>query len=491
MEKQIIKPRDNFAFFGGLSLLYGVIFAGCLYRNVMGITFPICIIVTIIVAIQLVKRMNGKWNVKSWPYFGAILLLGGANALTTNYFFILFNIAGIILLFTIGMFQQFYDDRMWNFGTYVKRLLFFFGHCIVSIASPFQDGAKFFTEKKAGKNKVIMEVLIGVGIACGLLLVILPLLISSDMIFAKVFGEVFQHIMVSSIFWIGCTILLGTVACYAFTNALSLRNLSSGNNSKTHIVNPITGITFTAIISVIYLIYSGIQLTYLFVGLKSGLPKGVTYSQYAHTGFWQLLFVSIINFLMVLICINIFQKHRVLQGILTAISLCTFIMIISAAYRMLLYIEEYNLTFLRVLVLWFLIVLTFIMVGTLILVYKRKFLLFRYSVVIVTTFYIILSYAQPDYFIARYNVLQAEQVNVNDVEYMIYGLSQDAAPAVADINIEEVVYTASVYRTKDELEGEIRAYFQNIVRQYKKIPIRELNASKIRAKQAAEQYLEK
>ncbi|MDD3142229.1 MAG: DUF4173 domain-containing protein, partial [Lachnospiraceae bacterium] len=128
---------------------------------------------------------------------------------------------------------------------------------------------------------------------------------------------------------------------------------------------------------------------------------------------------------------------------------------------------------------------------TLILVYKRKFLLFRYSVVIVTTFYIILSYAQPDYFIARYNVLQAEQVNVNDVEYMIYGLSQDAAPAVADINIEEVVYTASVYRTKDELEGEIRAYFQNIVRQYKKIPIRELNASKIRAKQAAEQYLEK
>ena len=90
-------------------------------------------------------------------------------------------------------------------------------------------------------------------------------------------------------------------------------------------------------------------------------PAGrMTYSQYAHQGFWQLLFVSIINFLAVLVCMQVFGENKILEILLCVISVCTCVMILSAAYRMLLYVEEYDLTFLRVLVLWFLAVLMLI-----------------------------------------------------------------------------------------------------------------------------------
>ena len=43
----IMKIRDNYKYFGGLSLIYGLIFTFCLYKNISGITFPVCVGVTI------------------------------------------------------------------------------------------------------------------------------------------------------------------------------------------------------------------------------------------------------------------------------------------------------------------------------------------------------------------------------------------------------------------------------------------------------------
>ena len=62
-----------------------------------------------------------------------------------------------------------------------------------------------------------------------------------------------------------------------------------------------------------------------------------------------------------------------LKILLTVISVCTCIMILSAAYRMILYVNEYNLSFLRVLVLWFLAVLMIIFWGVIYSIFSRDF----------------------------------------------------------------------------------------------------------------------
>ena len=112
-------------------------------------------------------------------------------------------------------------------------------------------------------------------------------------------------------------------------------------------------------------------------------------------------------------------------------------MILSSALRMLMYIDRYNLTFLRIFVLWALAVIFLLMAGVTIFIYMNRFPLFTYSMVIVTVFYIGLSFAHPDYWIAKYNVDPAHLDYLN--EYDIYDsqrylsrLSADAAPVLLD-----------------------------------------------------------
>ena len=95
----IMKLRENYKYFGGLSLIYGVIFTFCLYKNISGITFPICVGVTIAFAVLFMKKINYRLMKHSIPYLAGMGLLGLSSAFTTSVFMHFFNIVGILLLF--------------------------------------------------------------------------------------------------------------------------------------------------------------------------------------------------------------------------------------------------------------------------------------------------------------------------------------------------------------------------------------------------------
>jgi len=190
----------------------------------------------------------------------------------------------------------------------------------------------------------------------------------------------------------------------------------------------ILAIPMSGILTALYLVFSVVQIGGLFLG-KMTLPKGYTYAMYAREGFFQLLAVSILNLFLVLAGIQFFKKNKVLTVLLTLMSLCTFIMIASSAMRMILYIKTYHLTFLRILVLWGLLVLAVLFAGVITTLYKNQFSLFRYSVVVVTVCYLGLSFAHPDYWIAKYNVSHQNKVIAMDAGYL-RDLSADAAPVL-------------------------------------------------------------
>ena len=222
---------------------------------------------------------------------------------------------------------------------------------------------------------------------------------------------------------------------------------------------PLVGITFTGLISLVYLLFSAIQIIYLFAGLGS-LPEGYTYARYAREGFFQLVFVCLINLVLVLTCVKYFRENRLLKGILTFISLCTYIMITSSAYKMLLYIQVYHLTFLRVFVLWALFVIFLLMTGTIISIYQSEFPLVKYCILVVTVLYLIFSFAHPDYWIARYNLdhIYTEEItkngevsysiNENRDFYYLKHLSMDAAPAIYS-KASEIVNTLNCEPVND------------------------------------------
>ena len=227
---------------------------------------------------------------------------------------------------------------------------------------------------------------------------------------------------------------------------------------------------------------------YLFLGMSTGLPSYVTYAEYARGGFWELLFVSIINFIVILLCMYLFRENVALKVILTIMCGCTFVMIISSAYRMKMYINEYNLTFLRILVLWFLIVLALIMIGMVISIYGKKFSLFRYIIVVVSVMYIGFSFARPDVIIARYDIAQWKNTDKQDFFYLMYEtMSIDAAPEIAKIDLDDKEWALI---ENEYLKQTMYNYFLNISINNENIYFRKANYSRIRAKLAADQFLE-
>lgn len=491
----IHRMRKNRQWFLKISLIYGAVFTFCLYKNMSGITFPLITAALPAVSVLFLKKVQIPLQKGTVRYFAGIMLLGISTVLTDSGFFHFFNCVGIILLFMMAMAHQLYRDDEWGFTEYVKKFFIMVGAWITSVGEPFHKIGKKTDEtcvdkkKKSGRYKYAGAVLYGVLAAGILLLIVIPLLMMSDQIFSRIFTEifrffspvnVFRNIDLENIFGILFTFCFGVISLYAFFAGLFKMGLGGKDEKSAGKASFVTGITFAGILAAVYVFYSGIQILFLFLRLDSGLPEGVTYSRYAHEGFWQLLAVSLINFAAVLICARIFEDSRILKILLSVISACTCIMILSAAYRMMLYVNEYNLTFLRVLVLWFLGVLMIIFFGVIYSIYRKNFGLFRYITAVVSVCYILFSFSHADALIAGYNIENTEELNENDLYYLLWGLSQDAAPQIAGL--------ADAGEMDFQTAQSLDTYFENIRFVNEDMGIRSWNYSRAEALKAAEEW---
>lgn len=225
-----------------------------------------------------------------------------------------------------------------------------------------------------------------------------------------------------------CMSIFGMVALYCLVCEISTREI------KTEVADrrsrePLLAITVMGLVGLLYVMFCGVQVVYLFLG-QGALPAGISFSDYAREGFFQLLFVTVLNTVLVLLCLKYFRESKVLKGVLTVISICTYVMIASAAYRMALYIQEYHLTLLRVLVLWCLGTLSFVMAGVVVIIYKNTFPFFGYCILVVCACYLGLSLMRPDSVIAKYNISHEAQMSGDQLSYLS-SLSSDAAPEIS------------------------------------------------------------
>lgn len=439
-----------FPFMGIGSLIYAFFYTFFLYKNSSGITYPFFVGGTCLFFFLYLKKSG--LTAKKFSVFitVSLMLLGISTCLTDSRILIFFNKLGIFCLFFYLVLHNLYQDKNWGLPKYAGAITTVVFSSLCHIFKPFTDFSAF--RKSHSPEEKISEgkrkyVLLGVAIALPLLFVILLLLGSADAVFGNILENIFtfefDFDFSDHVFGIAFTFLFAFFAAYSIMSRLNVHDIREEVTDK-RTSEPLIAITFTGLISFIYLIFCAIQVIYLFGGLGT-LPSGYTYASYAREGFFQLVFVCLINLALVLICMKRFRKSNVLRGILTFISLCTYIMIASSAYRMILYIRVYYLTFLRVFVLWALAVIFLLMTGALIMIYREAFPLVKYCLIIVTSFYLVFSFAHPDYWIARYNLDHAisaedqqqsrEDGTYSSLEvfkdfYYLKGLSMDAAPVI-------------------------------------------------------------
>ena len=450
MGQRLRKMLDDFRYFGIGCLLYGIFFTICLYKGFHGITLPVLSLATIGFLLGGFKRLDIKAEKNAWFYLTAWFILSVSNCFTGSLVLIIFNTCGMVLLLLSFLLTHFCSTERWGLGKFCEEMFILPFAAIAYIGYPFQSAGKFFKRDESEKSGITKYIWLGIFISIPLLLVIVGLLVSADAVFRDLFVKLFSGIRLpEKPVWMFVLLLAGILGSYGMIAYLADGTINSAVSEKNR-WEPIVGITFLSIITVVYLIFSVIQISYLFLG-SFDLPEGYTYATYAREGFFQLLFVCLINLVIILICISRFRESKMLKGILTIFSCCTYIMIASSAMRMILYIENYQLTFLRILVLWALVVITVLLAGCIVTIYKNNFPLLQYITVTVTIFYIIFSLAKPDYFIAKYNLTY----NRDDVDLGYLALlSTDAIPAMEETGIIEEILDEDEKIKEDLFEEE-------------------------------------
>lgn len=433
-EKIVIesKIREKFNIFGTMSFVFALFYAFCFYKAGKGITVPIFTLGNIVFLLIWLKYMGVKQKAESWFYLGSTFLLGISVFLTDNGFIRFFSKTGIFILCFCFIIYQFQEEKNWGISKYMKFSLKTVVKTIGNIPLPIVD----LLNTKKGKNRNLKNILIGLLIAIPLVLIVLALLSDADIIFANVIA-MDSWFKITDTF----TFILLVIGVYFIIYSLmvAVEEKDEEELIQKEGKDSVIAITFTSILFVIYTIFSLIQIFALFLG-KMELPNGYSYAEYAREGFFQLLTITILNMFFVMICLKVFKEHKLLQMILTGISICTYIIIVSSAFRMAMYVREYQLTFLRVLVFWTLALLAIIMFGLILRIFDQKFPSFKYTMVVVTICYLVFAFMKPDYVIAKYNLnhmAEKAKVTEEDIYYYqdmnyIFSLSTDAMPAVKD-----------------------------------------------------------
>ena len=145
-------------------------------------------------------------------------------------------------------------------------------------------------------NDVWKKVLIGIVISIPFLFVILNLLISADAQFERVLSGISDLLSfrTDNIFRL-IVILIYTFGFFGFMQALLQKNINIAQRNSAHqpiVADGIITLTVLLLLNMVYVLFVAVQFKYFFSGT---LDDGFTYAEYARRGFFELLFVTLIN----------------------------------------------------------------------------------------------------------------------------------------------------------------------------------------------------
>jgi hypothetical protein len=296
-------------------------------------------------------------------------------------------------------------------------------------------GRGFAAAGRGGGNGLRITATVAVSIA--LLVVFGSLFASADAAFADLVENAFPDVSAGTIArWI----FVSLVTTFILGGAAYLRaappDLSGLDGpGKRRVARLEWAIPLTLLV-LLFAMFVAVQLTVLFGGSQHVLDTdGLTYAQYARSGFWQLLVVTGLTLAVLAGAARWAPREtrtdRVLiRVVLGALAVLTLVIVASALHRMDLYADSYGLTRLRVLVavceMW--LGLTFVLV--LIAGLRLKALWLPRAVVAAGILALLsLAAANPDRLIADRNVARYEQTGRIDTAYLS-NLSADAVPAL-------------------------------------------------------------
>ncbi|HEY5500692.1 MAG TPA: DUF4173 domain-containing protein [Candidatus Humimicrobiaceae bacterium] len=451
-------------------LILGVSFDIFFYNKTLGISYIIFIVLVLAVFLASFWGCLKKLNNQAWFFVIPILLLSSTFFIFSNQVFKILNYLIVpILVIMLSSLVANINKSDWSdirfIGDIAKRIFvpFRFIHRPFLTLSRMTDNSS-----KGSKNRILPKVVIGILISIPLLAIILWLLSSADIVFKNIFInipllKIFKHflIIISVSVYAICflwTLLKAFDEWKKSTNGAVSTSSTPSTNSKAStnsnantdgisstkiqwklFLDPVVLLTILILVNAIYAVFSIIQFRYLFGGSSFALPSSFTYAEYARRGFAELVIVTIINFGILIFGITFVKKDSkriftAIRAFLTLLVIFTFILLISAFYRMLVYEQAYGFTYLRIFVQAFMIMLFFLFVINIIYIWYQKLPIIKTYFIISLAIYIIMNFANVDKIIANNNINRYFKTGQIDMVYL-KGLSYDAVPEMEEFFI--------------------------------------------------------
>ncbi|MBY0098089.1 DUF4153 domain-containing protein [Mesobacillus maritimus] len=274
------------------------------------------------------------------------------------------------------------------------------------------------------KYVVWKKVLIGIAISIPILFVILNLLVSADAQFERLLSNFPELLNVNpeTIFRI-IVILLYTFGFFGFMQILLHKNIKAIPKEgipKSMSLDGIITLTVLLLLDLVYVLFVAVQFKYFFSGTLEG---GYTYAEYARRGFFELLFVTLINLTVTMVVIQFTKSalgvlKKAIQSALTILVLSSGVLLVSAFMRMAMYEDAYGFTFLRVLVTAFMIFLMVIFTYTLVKIWLERLSLFHFYFMASIIFYTGINLVNLDQIVVDRNIARYESTGKIDIQYL-------------------------------------------------------------------------
>ncbi|MBI3750762.1 MAG: DUF4173 domain-containing protein [Chloroflexi bacterium] len=215
--------------------------------------------------------------------------------------------------------------------------------------------------KALGSSRGALPIIRGVALATPVVLVLAALLASADAVFGKLIGNLLKlpfdlsdlavrSVVVLAIAWLAAGALSIAAGGLPYRPESPARSLGAAARSRTGwLVLPGATEALVVLVAVdaLFGAFVAVQVAYLFGGLGTVLGTGITFSDYAREGYFQL--IAVVAFAGVLLAFAEAAAHRTRTFLVAALGLVglTFVILASAAVRLALYLQAYGWTELR------------------------------------------------------------------------------------------------------------------------------------------------
>ncbi|MFJ6694502.1 DUF4153 domain-containing protein [Streptomyces sp. NPDC091272] len=297
-------------------------------------------------------------------------------------------------------------------------------------------GWKGLRERAGGSRERWGPVLRTAGVALVLLVVFGALFASADAAFAELLGGLVPDVSVSDGPWRILLFALGLVGALAAarTAAAPLQwdkaRIAPGRaRGRMEWALPLV------VLNLLFAAFIAVQLAVLLGGYAKVLDEtGLSYSEYARQGFWQLLWATVLTLVVIAFAKRWAPRgnggdRTLVRSVLGVLCLLTLVVVASALSRMNLYVDMYGLTRLRISVaaveLWLGLVIVLILAAG---VFGAR-LLPRAIAASAGAAVVAFGLMSPDALIAQSGVQRFAEHKSIDIDYL-QGLSADAVPAL-------------------------------------------------------------